>query len=203
MRFQGKLTNWNDDRGFGFVEPNGGGDRAFVHIKSFRKPSRRPINEDLITYELLPQSGGKYKAINVSLVGDRHSQHKSPKQSRKLGSLITSVFCVALALLTLLKLLPVEVLLLYIVASLIAFVFYAVDKSAAQNNRWRTPENHLHILALIGGWPGALFAQNKLRHKSSKNAFKNVFWVTVVINMSAFFWLFSEKGQQLLYTMVG
>lgn len=34
MKLQGQVVNWNDDKGFGFVEPNGGGDRAFVH-KSF------------------------------------------------------------------------------------------------------------------------------------------------------------------------
>jgi hypothetical protein len=32
MRFQGKVFNWNDDKGFGFFEPNGGGERAFVHM---------------------------------------------------------------------------------------------------------------------------------------------------------------------------
>ena len=36
MRFDGKLKSWNDDRGFGFIEPLQGGQEIFVHIKSFR-----------------------------------------------------------------------------------------------------------------------------------------------------------------------
>ena len=32
MKLQGKIVNWNDKKGFGFVEPNGGGERAFMFI---------------------------------------------------------------------------------------------------------------------------------------------------------------------------
>ena len=48
MKLQGKILNWNDDKGFGFVEPNGGGQRAFVHIKAFKNNARRPVNGDII-----------------------------------------------------------------------------------------------------------------------------------------------------------
>jgi uncharacterized membrane protein YsdA (DUF1294 family) len=44
----------------------------------------------------------------------------------------------------------------------------------------KTPESNLHLLALAGGWPGALFAQQFLRHKSAKAEFRGTFWVTVV-----------------------
>jgi uncharacterized membrane protein YsdA (DUF1294 family) len=73
--------------------------------------------------------------------------------------------------------------------SLVCFILYAIDKSAAVNGRWRTPESTLHLLALAGGWPGAILAQQWLRHKSSKLAFRIVFWCTVALNMGAFMWL--------------
>ncbi|WP_368045345.1 cold shock domain-containing protein [Gilvimarinus gilvus] len=47
MRNQGKVTNWNDKKGYGFVKPCGGGDQAFVHIKSFERGARRPLDGDL------------------------------------------------------------------------------------------------------------------------------------------------------------
>ena len=59
-----------------------------------------------------------------------------------------------------------------------------LDKAAAQAGRWRTSEATLHLLALAGGWPGALLAQHWLRHKSAKRAFRAVFWVTVVLNVT-------------------
>ena len=78
----------------------------------------------------------------------------------------------------------------YLAASIITFLVYAVDKSAAKNGQWRTPESTLHLLGLAGGWPGALVAQKWLRHKSKKPSFQIIFWVSVVINCAAFAWLF-------------
>jgi|JI6StandDraft_1071083.scaffolds.fasta_scaffold51081_2 uncharacterized membrane protein YsdA (DUF1294 family) len=71
----------------------------------------------------------------------------------------------------------------YAAVSLLTFLIYAIDKSAARAGRWRTPKATLHLLALAGGWPGALLAQQWLRHKSAKRSFRAVFWVTVVLNV--------------------
>ena len=35
MRYQGKLVEWNDAKGFGFVLPNAGGRKIFVHLNAF------------------------------------------------------------------------------------------------------------------------------------------------------------------------
>ena len=203
MRYQGKITNWHDDKGYGFVEPNGGGDRAFVHIKSFVKRSRRPTDGDVIIYEKVQEKDGRYKAAKVSFTRDVKSRKKVNRHSRKLGSVITISFCVFLALVTALGKSPFQISCIYFAISLIAFLAYALDKSAAQNNKWRTKESTLHLFGLIGGWPGAFYAQNKLRHKSNKAEFINAFWGTVVINLGVFFWLFTESGRQFLNSVIG
>ncbi|WP_374045639.1 DUF1294 domain-containing protein [Massilia sp. YIM B04103] len=74
----------------------------------------------------------------------------------------------------------------YGVASVLAFIFYAIDKSAARSERWRTPESTLLLLGLACGWPGALLAQQWLRHKTIKTSFQLMFWATVLLNMAAF-----------------
>ena len=74
----------------------------------------------------------------------------------------------------------------YAGASVLTFLTYAFDKSAARRGAWRTPESTLHLLDLAGGWPGALLAQQLLRHKSSKQSFVAVFWLTVMANITAF-----------------
>jgi uncharacterized membrane protein YsdA (DUF1294 family) len=78
--------------------------------------------------------------------------------------------------------LPFAVLGLYLIASLVTFPVYAGDKSAAELDQWRSNESTLHVLALIGGWPGVFVAQDLLRHKSKKLSFRIVFWATVVLN---------------------
>ncbi|CAK8713647.1 DUF1294 domain-containing protein [Candidatus Electrothrix aarhusensis] len=82
----------------------------------------------------------------------------------------------------------------YLVISLLTFLVYAKDKSAAKKGAWRTPESTLHLFSLFGGWPGALVAQQTLRHKSKKQPFRFVFWLTVLLNCAGLFWLFTPTG---------
>ena len=70
--------------------------------------------------------------------------------------------------------------------SVIAFVAYGLDKAAARTGHWRTAEGTLHLFSLAGGWPGALLAQQFLRHKTSKQSFIAVSWFAVAINVAAF-----------------
>lgn len=78
------------------------------------------------------------------------------------------------------------VLLAYAGLSLFTLLAYALDKSAAVAGRWRTPERTLHALSLAGGWPGALLAQQLLRHKTRKQPFAAVFWLTALANVGGF-----------------
>ncbi|MFV0596892.1 DUF1294 domain-containing protein, partial [Shewanella sp.] len=80
--------------------------------------------------------------------------------------------------------LPLAIVGLYLLLSLCTFITYAFDKSAARKGRWRTKESTLHLMSLLGGWHGALFAQQLLRHKSVKAAFRQLFWLTVVTNLA-------------------
>lgn len=66
----------------------------------------------------------------------------------------------------------------------------------------RTQESTLHGLSLIGGWPGALIAQQSLRHKTRKEEFRFVFWLTVVINIGVFVWLFTDTGSAVLGSLL-
>jgi uncharacterized membrane protein YsdA (DUF1294 family) len=78
----------------------------------------------------------------------------------------------------------------YPLMSVLALVLYGRDKAAAGSGRWRTPESTLHVVALFGGWPGALLAQRIYRHKTRKQPFRTVFWYTVAANCALFAWLF-------------
>ncbi|MCC5788987.1 MAG: DUF1294 domain-containing protein [Opitutales bacterium] len=83
---------------------------------------------------------------------------------------------------------PLILMALYGVLSLVTFIAYALDKAAARKGSWRTPESTLHVLSLLGGWPGALVAQRKLRHKTRKSSFRLVFWLTTILNCGILLW---------------
>ena len=89
---------------------------------------------------------------------------------------------------------PLLIIGLYFISSLLTFLVYAKDTSAANKGSWRPPEFTLHLFSLFGGWPGALVAQQKLRHKSKKQPFRFVFWLTVLLNCAGLFWLFTSTG---------
>lgn len=93
---------------------------------------------------------------------------------------------------------PPLLALLILIMSLLSYVYYAIDKRAAQKQQWRVPENFLHMLALLGGWPGAWIAQERLRHKTRKTSFRVVFWLTLFINGAAIVWLHTPQGHFLL-----
>jgi uncharacterized membrane protein YsdA (DUF1294 family)/cold shock CspA family protein len=193
MRYQGKVTNWKDDQGFGFVTPNGGGQKAFVHINAFKNHSARPINGDLITYELATDEKQRFFAKNIQFAGEHTDSNVFKKQS--LFSLYFAIiFFVLLVFTTLLGMVPFALLGVYLFTSIVTFIVYAIDKSAAKNNQWRTQESTLHFLSLVGGWPGALFAQKVLRHKSKKEEFQTAFWATVIANCLALGWLITTKS---------
>lgn len=197
MRHQGKITTWKDDQGFGFIAPNGGGEPVFLHIKAFVDGSDRPGGGELVTYELTADPKGRPRAARVAHVGQRVSAPRRPGTS-KLPVLLTLGFVAALAAGGLAGRFPVVVLGLYAVASVVAFCVYWWDKSAARNGHWRTRESTLHLFALVGGWPGALAAQRLLRHKSSKQEFQWVFWLTAIANCAALGWLTTDRGAALL-----
>lgn len=101
-----------------------------------------------------------------------------------LAVLTTVVFLGCIGSLGVAGKVPMPLPALYLAASVITFAVYAWDKSAARNGRWRTRESSLHLLALAGGWPGALLAQQLLRHKSSKKSFRLFFWCSVLLNVA-------------------
>jgi uncharacterized membrane protein YsdA (DUF1294 family)/cold shock CspA family protein len=190
VRHRGKITEWKDDRGFGFIAPDDGGKKVFVHIKSFSNRQRRPVGNEIVTYELVSDQKERTRAERVAFIGDRLAIPAKGGAAFALPVLFLTFVAAAVFV----EQLPLVILGLYLFASAISFFLYAHDKSAAEKGRWRTNENTLHIFSLIGGWPGAFVAQKLLRHKSRKQSFQICFWTTVVLNCIGLAWLFSPSG---------
>jgi uncharacterized membrane protein YsdA (DUF1294 family)/cold shock CspA family protein len=200
MRHQGKITKWKDDQGYGFITPDHGGEQVFVHIKSFLNRQRRPAGNELVTYELGLDQQGRKRAEHVAFVGESST---ASAQSGMTSLTLPALFLIVVAASAFVGKLPIEVLGLYLGASLVTFLVYACDKLAAETGQWRTSERSLHVLALIGGWPGAFVAQQLLRHKSKKQSFRVVFWATVVLNCIGFAWLFTPDGAEAFRFALG
>ena len=175
----------------------------FVHISSFTNRSQRPIGNELVTYKLKIDEHGRPQAQEVQFVVDRAWEPAVNIVPLLRSSLISAVFIVSVASLTVVDRLPNAVLVLYLLASATTFFAYAWDKLSAQSNAWRTSEGTLHLLGLVGGWPGALVARHVFRHKSKKQSFIEMFWVIVVLNCGGLAWAISPPGQRFLVSLLG
>ncbi len=202
MRYQGKISTWKDDQGFGFITPNGGGEPVFLHIKSFSNRQRRPVGNAIVTYELTTDERRRPRAVNVAFVGDRRVERSFARSGWVAVAFVTSFLAWIVAAVVTGKL-PLAVLGVYLGASAVAFVAYAMDKTAAEKDRWRTQESTLHLLGLIGGWPGAYLAQKAFRHKSRKREFQTEFWATVVLNCGALMVYSSPTASHAVMSLVG
>jgi len=212
MKFQGTLTNWNDDRGFGFIKPDGGEQDIFVNIKAFGRVAERPTDGARLSFEVELGAEGKKRAARVEVlsrpqpgkmsVRNEGPHRHSPRTAANEGSsrptwpvlaLVSfAIFPVLYAWATVKWGVSLYVLLAYFLVSAWTYLMYMQDKAAARSGQWRAPESGLLVLSAIGGWPGANLAQHYLRHKSKKTSFRFAHWTMVCINLVAFYLLASS-----------
>ncbi|WP_339880054.1 DUF1294 domain-containing protein [Pseudidiomarina gelatinasegens] len=179
MRLNGVLIKWNVDKGYGFVQLASSNQQMFAHITEFENRRRTPKVGDEVSFNLQKQSDGKFRAIDVAYVRETMDWFLLPIIVIAMG------YIAAVGYASLETQLPVQISWTFALLSAITYLFYAVDKRAAQKSKQRTPENVLHWLSVLGGWPGALIAQQQFRHKTRKTSFRVVFYLTVIVNVAA------------------
>jgi uncharacterized membrane protein YsdA (DUF1294 family) len=152
-----------------------GKQRVFLHRRDFVEHHKQPAVGDTVRFILSKDAKGRTCATNAMHVND--------------GGRITM-----LNLMMMVSLLVLPAIALqrrgadfrwvggYVLAlGALAYGAYALDKRRARAKEWRLSETGLHLLELLGGWPGAFLAQRRLRHKCSKGSYQVVFWLIVLV----------------------
>jgi uncharacterized membrane protein YsdA (DUF1294 family)/cold shock CspA family protein len=169
----GTIVDWVDEKGYGWVKS--GDKRYFAHIKEFEPGQRRPRAGEAVRFIQGKDANGRMCAKSLSFL--------------KSGGRTGMGIWVLLAVLLVLPLLSIlwlpfpwwQVAGGMLVMSAVTYGLYAHDKARARTSGWRVPESTLHLVELLGGWPGALLAQRRLRHKCSKDSYQFVFWCIVAL----------------------
>jgi uncharacterized membrane protein YsdA (DUF1294 family)/cold shock CspA family protein len=209
MKKQGTVVKWDDARGFGFIRSGAKGD-LFFHVRDFRGMNTLQPREGLLVAfeEKLGDKGLRAVAVQpASEAGtpagrDRRAPSPPPparlrkrEEAASAAPFADSGAAYALPLMLAYgttavwavwtRQMPWWMLPALFVLNVLTFYTYMLDKYAASRRAWRISENALHLWSLAGGWPGAWFAQQLLRHKSRKQAFRMTYWVTVVLHCAA------------------
>lgn len=194
-RHEGRLDNWNDARGFGFLTPSDGGPNIFVHVSAMPKTGKQISAGQAYTFRVETDATGRSRAIDVqpvvALAETREAPRKGPTLFQKIvqrGPRLLVIPAFGFIVLAIASIQPVSMnwLTIYGVASVACFCGYGLDKRAAAHKEWRVSETILLLIGLVGGWPGAIVGQEMFRHKTQKPAFRALFWMSVAINMAAF-----------------
>ncbi|GAA1477151.1 cold shock and DUF1294 domain-containing protein [Nocardioides aestuarii] len=190
----GEITSWNDDRGFGFITPTGGGPRTFVHITAFPGGGRPRVGLK-VSYAESRDERGRPNASAVQYVG------RAPRPRRRgvrPAVAVAAVFLLLVVGLALTGRVWTWLPLAYLVPSLISLLLYRTDKRAAETGQQRVMEMVLHLWDAVGGWPGALVARHLYRHKTTKQPFVTIFWLTVGVNCLVLAWLAAGMPTRLV-----
>lgn len=222
---RGILQSWNDEKGFGFIQPDQGGARLFVHISAMRGDAR-PIQGQRVFFVPGQDAQGRPRAEHMRGEGlsldqpsirqkppmtngspprgtatgnparDRHNARPLRARHLPLKLPAFAALCV-LPIAGSAQLLSAQgvpwALAAYVLVSIVTFGMYWADKRSALGDRRRIPEGRLHLAELLGGWPGALVAQQVFRHKTRKTSFQIVFWAIVLVHQALWAdWLLAD-----------
>ncbi|WP_332748378.1 cold shock and DUF1294 domain-containing protein [Hydrogenophaga sp.] len=214
MRKQGTVVRWDPAKAFGFIRSEQTVADIFFHMRDF-SGHQPPSEGLPVTFQEIHVGGKGPRALSVEPLRNelkapfetpkavvppeaellpraapaRRSPSAREKRREELPLWIGLGLIVFWLLLWLVGIglgrFPWVILTAVVLINLGTFYMYWRDKDAAVNETQRTPEDQLHALALLGGWPGAWFAQQILRHKTSKQPFRLYYWTTVAVNTIA------------------
>lgn len=224
MKKQGTIVRWDTARGFGFIRSASASGDVFLHVRDCR--GFTPQEGLAVSFEEIHVGGKGPRATAVQAAGAaanhaprtetagpsrRNAAPRTDRRSPRRSAAPSSAAPATPALLLMLAWsaliawgiwigrLPLLAVGAALLLNLVTFFAYWLDKHAAQKGQWRTPENTLHLFSLLGGWPGAWFAQQLLRHKSSKASFRAAYWGTVLLHgLLLAGWVFPSLLRKLL-----
>lgn len=185
----GNIVKWNEERGFGFIKTAALEEEIFFHANDLlAKNQRAPRKNEAVTvYAKYDEVQKRWSATQVTSDLRVQLEEAQLAQERALFRPMPDKlkWAIPIILIWLIFLLTMAWRLAAISAlvSGVAVALYAWDKHCATQQKSRIPENALHMVALLGGWAGALAARYAFRHKTQKQPFVGIFWATVGLNV--------------------
>lgn len=191
-RRAGALIEWNDARGFGFIEDAEDGRRIFVHLSAYPAAGPRPSEGDAVEFSVGRDRDGRRQAVDIRVLRSMRAATRATSHPARRGRVallplaVVPLFVLLFGFLVARWEVPLWGIVIYPAMSVATFLLYLADKRAALEGTWRVRELTLLAAGLLGGWPGGVVAQQVLRHKNRKRGFQTAFWCLAILNVAVF-----------------
>lgn len=175
---QGKILNYNAEKGYGFIYSENYQEHIFVHHSEISN-AKELFQGQSVEFEVTKTKKG-LSALSVVAGAKQQSPYV-------IFGLLSALITVAIFA-YLYTYQPIKPIFSYLIAiNITTFLLYGYDKLIAGGEKLRIPEWNLHALALLGGSPAGLMAQKFFRHKTVKGSFQLIYWVIVLIQVGVVF----------------
>lgn len=78
----GTVKFFNEHKGYGFIQPDQGGNDAFVHISAVERSGMRTLRQNQrVSYDLQHDNRGKMSAVNLKSTDDVSSEEPAAPQA--------------------------------------------------------------------------------------------------------------------------
>jgi uncharacterized membrane protein YsdA (DUF1294 family)/cold shock CspA family protein len=194
MERTGRIIKFDPDKGFGFIASEDSRRDTFFHVSAIDGNRSNIRIGETVSFVTGFDSQGRQRATKL-----RRATSALGLRSALPAIIGAAAFLGWMAYLAETGTAPQLTPLVYAAVSAVSFAAYGMDKLSARQQARRTPEATLHLLDLIGGWPGGLIAQQLFRHKRRKVSFMAVFGVTAVLHPVYWAWITYDPGASLTW----
>lgn len=175
---QGKIINYNTEKGYGFIKSNEYKEHIFVHRSEINN-AKELFQGQKVNFQVKKTKKG-LSACHVIAGAKQQSPYFI------FGLFSTLIIVAIFAYLSTYE--AIKPIISYLIAiNITTFLLYGYDKFISSREMLRVPEWNLHALALLGGSPAGLMAQKFFRHKTIKGSFQLVYWVIVFVQIGLIF----------------
>jgi len=123
---KGKVCQWRDEKGFGFIQPENGTEKVFFHVSSVKTTARRPEVGDVVLYDTTRDAQNRLRAkavvienISNASVFKKQNRHAKIDPPRKNAIDYLSILIILASL-------PFAAFKFYVTNSIESSWFYAV-----------------------------------------------------------------------------
>ncbi len=180
---KGIIVKYDEKKGFGFIRTKELNEDVFVHIRSVVNAKTLFVSQEV-----------KFEVKNTPKGLSAFSVKAGRKQTSPFIFFGTISLLITIAI-TLLLVQKIHILGAYLIAvNITTIMIYGYDKLISSTSKLRVPEKNLHTLAILGGSLSALMSQNFFRHKTLKKSFQITYWIIVVSQIVAIWFVFMYEA---------